>query len=63
MAYRANNFPGLSRTEGDVPKRSTTRDSIATLSTNLAIGIATALSGHFGSGAIAGYGTASRPEY
>jgi putative MATE family efflux protein len=37
--------------------------SIATLSTNLSIGIATALAGHFGSGAIAGYGTASRLEY
>jgi putative MATE family efflux protein len=37
--------------------------SISTLSTNLAIGIATALAGHFGPGAIAGYGTASRLEY
>jgi len=37
--------------------------SISTISTNLSIGIATALSGHFGSGAIAGYGTASRLEY
>jgi putative MATE family efflux protein len=37
--------------------------SISTLSTNLAIGIATALAGHFGTGAIAGYGTASRIEY
>ncbi|MEO5735953.1 MAG: MATE family efflux transporter [Variovorax sp.] len=37
--------------------------SIATLSTNLSIGVATALSGHFGAGAIAGYGTASRLEY
>jgi putative MATE family efflux protein len=37
--------------------------SISTLSTNLAIGIATALAGHFGAGAIAGYGTASRIEY
>lgn len=37
--------------------------SIATVSTNLSIGIATALAGHFGSGAIAGYGTASRLEY
>jgi Na+-driven multidrug efflux pump len=37
--------------------------SIATVSTNLSIGIATALSGHFGPGAIAGYGTASRLEY
>ncbi len=31
--------------------------------TNLSIGIATALAGHFGPGAIAGYGTASRLEY
>ncbi|MEJ8825575.1 MATE family efflux transporter [Variovorax humicola] len=37
--------------------------SISTLSTNLAIGIATALAGHFGASAIAGYGTASRLEY
>ncbi|VWX62012.1 putative efflux protein, MATE family [Burkholderiales bacterium 8X] len=37
--------------------------AISTVATNLAIGIATALSGHFGSGAIAGYGTASRLEY
>ena len=37
--------------------------AIATVSTNLSIGIATALSGHFGAGAIAGYGTASRLEY
>ncbi|RYY93128.1 MAG: MATE family efflux transporter [Comamonadaceae bacterium] len=37
--------------------------SISTVSTNLAIGIATALAGHFGAGAIAGYGTASRLEY
>jgi putative MATE family efflux protein len=37
--------------------------SVSTLSTNLAIGIATALAGHFGAGAIAGYGTASRIEY
>lgn len=37
--------------------------SISTVATNLSIGIATALSGHFGSGAIAGYGTASRLEY
>lgn len=36
---------------------------IATVSTNLSIGIATALSGHFGPGAIAGYGTAARLEY
>jgi Na+-driven multidrug efflux pump len=37
--------------------------SISTLSTNLAIVIATTLAGHFGAGAIAGYGTASRIEY
>lgn len=37
--------------------------SISTVATNLSIGIATALSGHFGPGAIAGYGTASRLEY
>ncbi|MDM0011805.1 MATE family efflux transporter [Variovorax sp. J22P168] len=37
--------------------------AIATVSTNLSIGIATALSGHFGPNAIAGYGTASRLEY
>ncbi|RZL86319.1 MAG: MATE family efflux transporter, partial [Variovorax sp.] len=37
--------------------------SISTVSTNLAIGVATALAGHFGAGAIAGYGTASRLEY
>ncbi|MET0542121.1 MAG: MATE family efflux transporter, partial [Variovorax sp.] len=37
--------------------------AISTVSTNLAIGIVTALSGHFGAGAIAGYGTASRLEY
>ena len=37
--------------------------SISTVSTNLSIGVATALSGHFGAGAIAGYGTASRLEY
>jgi len=37
--------------------------SISTVSTNLAVGVATALSGHFGAGAIAGYGTASRLEY
>jgi Na+-driven multidrug efflux pump len=33
------------------------------VATNLSIGIATALTGHFGSGALAGYGTASRLEY
>lgn len=37
--------------------------AIATVATNLSIGIATALSGHFGPGAIAGYGTAARLEY
>ncbi|MDM0111926.1 MATE family efflux transporter [Variovorax sp. J22R133] len=37
--------------------------AISTVATNLAIGIATALSGHFGPGAIAGYGTAARLEY
>jgi putative MATE family efflux protein len=37
--------------------------AIATVATNLSIGIATALSGHFGTGALAGYGTASRLEY
>ncbi|MDM0074400.1 MATE family efflux transporter [Variovorax sp. J2P1-59] len=37
--------------------------SVSTVATNLSIGIATALSGHFGPGAIAGYGTASRLEY
>ncbi|RYZ03315.1 MAG: MATE family efflux transporter, partial [Comamonadaceae bacterium] len=37
--------------------------AISTVATNLAIGIATTLSSHFGSGAIAGYGTASRLEY
>ena len=37
--------------------------SIATVSTNLSIGIATIFAGHFGPGAIAGYGTASRLEY
>lgn len=36
---------------------------IATVATNLSIGIATALSGHFGPDAIAGYGTAARLEY
>lgn len=36
---------------------------IATVATNLSIGIATALSGNFGPGAIAGYGTAVRLEY
>ena len=37
--------------------------AVSTVATNLSIGIATALSGHFGAGAIAGYGTASRLEY
>jgi len=37
--------------------------AVSTLSTNLAIGITTALAGRFGEGAIAGYGTASRLEY
>lgn len=37
--------------------------AISTLATNLSIGIATALAGHFGSAAIAGYGTAARLEY
>lgn len=36
---------------------------IATIATNLTIGIATALSGNFGPDAIAGYGTAARLEY
>lgn len=36
---------------------------IATVSTNLSIGIATALAGQFGPDAIAGYGTAARLEY
>lgn len=37
--------------------------AVSTVATNLSIGIATALSGHFGPGAIAGYGTAARLEY
>jgi putative MATE family efflux protein len=37
--------------------------AVSTVATNLSIGIATALTGHFGPGAIAGYGTASRLEY
>ena len=37
--------------------------AVSTVATNLAIGIATALTGHFGPAAIAGYGTASRLEY
>lgn len=37
--------------------------AISTLATNLSIGIATALAGHFGPAAIAGYGTAARLEY
>lgn len=36
---------------------------ISTVATNLSISIATALSGHFGPDAIAGYGTAVRLEY
>jgi len=37
--------------------------AVSTFATNLSIGIATALAGHFGPGAIAGYGTAARLEY
>ncbi|HSV61329.1 MAG TPA: MATE family efflux transporter [Variovorax sp.] len=37
--------------------------TVSTLATNLSIGIATALAGHFGPNAIAGYGTAARLEY
>lgn len=37
--------------------------AVSTLATNLTIGIATGLVGHFGPAAIAGYGTASRLEY
>ncbi|GAA4333956.1 MATE family efflux transporter [Variovorax defluvii] len=37
--------------------------SIATVCVNLSIGVATALAGQFGPGAIAGYGTGSRLEY
>lgn len=37
--------------------------AVSTVATNLSIGIATALAGHFGPAAIAGYGTASRLEY
>ena len=37
--------------------------AVSTLGTNLSIGIATALSGRFGAGAIAGYGTGARLEY
>lgn len=37
--------------------------AVSTVATNLSIGVATALSGHFGPGALAGYGTASRLEY
>ncbi|GKT25971.1 MATE family efflux transporter [Acidovorax sp. SUPP3334] len=37
--------------------------AVSTVATNLTIGIATALTGHFGPAAIAGYGTASRLEY
>jgi Na+-driven multidrug efflux pump len=37
--------------------------ALSAVSTNLAIGVATALVGHFGPAAIAGYGTAARLEY
>jgi len=37
--------------------------AVSTVATNLCIGITTALAGHFGTEAIAGYGTASRLEY
>lgn len=37
--------------------------AVSTLSTNLAIGLATALAATFGTAAVAGYGTASRLEY
>ena len=37
--------------------------TVSTVATNLSIGIATALAGHFGPNAIAGYGTAARLEY
>ncbi len=37
--------------------------AVSTVATNLCIGITTALAGHFGASAIAGYGTASRLEY
>ncbi len=37
--------------------------AVSTLGTNLSIAIATALSGRFGEGAIAGYGTGARLEY
>ncbi|MCC4605670.1 MATE family efflux transporter [Xanthomonas campestris] len=37
--------------------------AIGVICTNLAVGVATSLAGHFGSGAIAGYGTAARLEY
>ena len=37
--------------------------AIATVCVNLSVGIATALAGQFGAGAIAGYGTGSRLEY
>ena len=37
--------------------------TVSTVATNLSIGIATALAGHFGPDAIAGYGTAARLEY
>jgi putative MATE family efflux protein len=37
--------------------------AIGVICTNLSVGIATSLAAHFGAGAIAGYGTASRLEY
>lgn len=37
--------------------------AVSTAATNLSIGIATALAGRWGAGAIAGYGTAARLEY
>ncbi len=37
--------------------------AVSTVGTNLSIGIATALAGRFGAGAIAGYGTGARLEY
>jgi Na+-driven multidrug efflux pump len=37
--------------------------AVSTVATNLVIGFSTALVGYFGTGAIAGYGTASRLEY
>ncbi|MBO9642625.1 MAG: MATE family efflux transporter [Pseudacidovorax sp.] len=37
--------------------------AVSTAATNLSIGIATGLAGHWGAGAIAGYGTGARLEY